>query len=228
MKTFRFWFVVPAAGFGSRMESITPKQFIKLKDHTILWYTLAKLNQAPSISGGVVALSKGEYLDSETYQFSKTVLACLGGETRSESVFCALSELLKFADAQDWVLVHDAARPLISSELIEKMIAYFKEDEVGGILALPVVDTVKQVDKQGNIIQTLERKQIWLAQTPQMFRLQTLIQALAFCKTHEIEVTDESSAIEAFGLTPKILKGDINNFKITFPEDLKRAELLLD
>ena len=227
MKIPKIWFLVPAAGFGSRMGNICPKQFITLKGHSILWHTLMKLSSAPSTHGGIVALSPGEQLDLEAYKFSKTIYQCLGGETRSASVLAALKELSKYADAQDWILVHDAARPLISIPLIEKMISHFQNDSVGGILAIPVVDTVKQTDLQGNIITTLERKQIWLAQTPQMFRIETLYQALTFCSINNLEVTDESSAIEAFGLTPKILQGDINNFKITFPEDLKRAESLI-
>ncbi|MDH4216570.1 MAG: 2-C-methyl-D-erythritol 4-phosphate cytidylyltransferase, partial [Gallionella sp.] len=144
-----------------------------------------------------------------------------GGKTRAESVLNGL--LLSEVERDDWVLVHDAARPCLTQVHLAKLIAELRDDEVGGILAVPVADTLKRADESGRILRTESREQLWQAQTPQMFRAGLLAQALG----QSSSVTDEASAIEALGLRPKLVLGETSNFKVTYPQDLLLAELLL-
>ena len=151
-----------------------------------------------------------------------TVIRC-GGDTRQASVTNGLRSIAGEVDPDDWVLVHDAARPGLTVELIDKLIAFAKDDEVGGLLALPVVDTIKRSNGHGRADQTVAREMLWAAQTPQMFRHQPLLQALQGVQG----ITDEASAMEALGLHPKLVEGSPRNFKVTQPEDLLVAELHL-
>ncbi len=219
------WFVVPAAGTGERMQLGYAKQFYEWQGHTILWHTLRALMGAHHISGGVVALN--HECATDEYQFDKPLWICQGGQTRSRSVFQGLLQLEMIgAQAEDWVLVHDAARPGIQPIEIDHMITQLYEDTVGGIMAIPVTDTVKCVDAKDRIVKTIPREQIWLAQTPQMFRLHALKNALYHCFMQNIVATDEASAMEAQGFCPKVVAGSRRNIKITFPEDLEYLDQL--
>ncbi len=219
-----FHALVPAAGFGARMGNELPKQYLDLAGRPMIWHALSTLCANPNIKTVFVVLAPtDEYF--VRYDWSHCVgklepLYC-GGATRAESVANGL--LASELELDDWVLVHDAARPCLSAHLLSRMIAELRDDPVGGILAVPVADTLKRGDSQQRIAHTESREGLWQAQTPQMFRAGLLVQALQQSKT----VTDEASAIEALGLQPKLVASDSSNFKVTYPQDIVLAELLL-
>jgi 2-C-methyl-D-erythritol 4-phosphate cytidylyltransferase len=218
--------IIPAAGESSRMGSTTPKQFSNFHGKTILEYVESIFSKLATIKTITIALNKKQkYIESLNCQFSnKTTLIDCGGSNRSETVLNALSIIGEDIQKKDWIMVHDAARVGITESLVNNFIREIVDDKVGGILAIPALDTVKRVDKKQQIIRTEKRDEIWLAQTPQMFRFDLLNKALTSFKGHP---TDESEAIEAFGLSPKIVKGSLVNFKITYPDDLMRVEKLI-
>ncbi|MFA6015665.1 MAG: 2-C-methyl-D-erythritol 4-phosphate cytidylyltransferase [Gallionellaceae bacterium] len=219
-----FYAIVPAAGFGARMGSDLPKQYLELAGHPMLYYALTTLCVCPAITTVFVVLSPDDE-HFKNYDWSHCAgklepLYC-GGATRAESVANGL--LASELDPDDWVLVHDAARPCLTQAHLSKLINELHNDAVGGILAVPVADTLKRADAQQRIECTESREKLWQAQTPQMFRAGLLAQALHQCQS----VTDEASAIEALGLQPKLVAGDSTNFKVTYPQDIRLAELLL-
>ena len=218
--------IIPAAGESSRMGSTTPKQFSNFHGKTILEYVESIFSKLAAIKTITIALNKKQkYIESLNCQFSnKTTLIDCGGSNRSETVLNALSIIGEDIQKKDWIMVHDAARVGITESLVNNFIREVVNDKVGGILAIPALDTVKRVDKKQQIIRTEKRDEIWLAQTPQMFRFDLLNKALTSFKGNP---TDESEAIEAFGLSPKIVKGSLVNFKITYPDDLMRIEKLI-
>jgi len=220
-----FHALVPAAGFGARMGHELPKQYLPLAGQPLIFHALNTLCACPEITTVFVVLAPDDTL-FHTYDWSRfgdrlQPLYC-GGATRAESV---LNGLLAFElEPDEWVLVHDAARPCLTQAHLAKLIAELRDDEVGGILAVPVADTLKRADADGCILRTESREQLWQAQTPQMFRSGLLAQALQQCS----HVTDEASAVEALGLRPKLVLSESSNFKVTYPQDLLLAELLLN
>ena len=218
--------IIPAAGESSRMGSTTPKQFSNFHGKTILEYVESIFSKLAAIKTITIALNKKQkYIKSLNCQFSnKTTLIDCGGSNRSETVLNALRIIGEDIQKKDWIMVHDSARVGITESLVNNFIREIVDDKVGGILAIPALDTVKRVDKKQQIIRTEKRDEIWLAQTPQMFRFDLLNKALTSFKGNP---TDESEAIEAFGLSPKIVKGNLVNFKITYPDDLMRIEKLI-
>jgi len=218
--------IIPAAGDSSRMGSTTPKQFSNFHGKTILEYVESIFSKLAAITTITIALNKKQkYIESLNCQFSnKTTLIDCGGSNRSETVLNALRIIGEDIQKKDWIMVHDAARVGITESLLNNFIREVVGDKVGGILAIPALDTVKRVDKKQQIIRTEKRDEIWLAQTPQMFRFDILKDAYISFKGNP---TDESEAIEAFGLSPKVIKGNLLNFKITYPDDLKRVEKLI-
>jgi len=219
-----FHALVPAAGFGARMGNELPKQYLDLAGRPMIWHALSTLCANPNIKTVFVVLApEDEYFARYDWSHCGGKLEPLycGGATRAESVANGL--LASELEPDDWVLVHDAARPCLSAHLLSRMIAELRDDPVGGILAVPVADTLKRGDSKQRIAHTEPREGLWQAQTPQMFRAGLLAQALQQCKT----VTDEASAIEALGLQPKLVASDSSNFKVTYPQDIVLAELLL-
>jgi 2-C-methyl-D-erythritol 4-phosphate cytidylyltransferase len=219
-----FFALVPAAGFGARMGHELPKQYLPLAGQPMIFHALDTLCSSPEISTVFVVLAPDDTL-FHTYDWSRfgdklQPLYC-GGEMRADTVLNGL--LASELEPDDWVLVHDAARPCLTRAQLSKLIAEVRDDAVGGILAVPVADTLKRADDNGRIARTEERAGLWQAQTPQMFRAGLLAQALQQCKN----VTDEASAVEALGLLPKLVLGETSNFKVTYPQDLMLAELLL-
>jgi 2-C-methyl-D-erythritol 4-phosphate cytidylyltransferase len=219
-----FHALVPAAGFGARMGHELPKQYLPLAGQPMIAHALNTLCSCPRISMVFVVLAPDDTM-FHTYDWSRfgdklQPLFC-GGERRSDTVLNGLiaSEL----EPDDWVLVHDAARPCLTQAHLDKLIAELRDDAVGGILAVPVADTLKRENDIGRIARTEDRAGLWQAQTPQMFRAGLLAQALQASP----QVTDEASAIEALGLHPKLVPGEPANFKVTYPQDLLLAELLL-
>jgi len=219
-----FYALVPAAGFGTRMGHELPKQYLPLAGQPMIAHALDTLCSCPEISAVFVVLAPDDTLfrGYDWSRFGKKLqpLFC-GGKMRSDTVLNGL--LASELEPGDWVLVHDAARPCLTQAQLAKLIAELRDDAVGGILAVPVADTLKRADANDRILRTENRQQLWQAQTPQMFRSGLLAQALQQCK----EVTDEASAIEALGLQPKLVLSEPTNFKVTYPQDMLLAELLL-
>lgn len=224
----RHFALIPAAGVGARMGTECPKQYMPLAGKLMLLHVLDTFASCQAISHTYVVVSPQDgYIDGALagakHLADRVTVIYDGGATRQETVLNGLYSLRETADDGDWVLVHDAARPGLTLGLIERLIANLREDPVGGLLALPVVDTLKRSDLHGRAEATVPRDRLWAAQTPQMFRYALLRSALE----QAVEVTDEASAIEALGLKPKLVEGSPRNFKVTLPHDVALAELHL-
>jgi 2-C-methyl-D-erythritol 4-phosphate cytidylyltransferase len=222
--------LIAAAGTGSRIARGTPKQYLPLAGKPMLWHSVRALCAArPENVFVVLAPGDEEFARHEWGAFDGRVEALYcGGETRRDSVYNGLVAASAAVDADDFMLVHDAARPCVPQSDLDRLIAECSADRIGGILALPVAETVKRVakDEAGTqrIAGTEDRTQLWLAQTPQMFRVGLLMQALRQAKRN---VTDEAAAIEQLGLRPRMIAGSRENLKVTYPEDLAIAEAIL-
>ena len=224
----KIWVVIPAAGIGKRMESDTPKQYLKLNNKTIIEQTLTLFDTHDAISEVVVAISEGdEYWASLNIELSKPLHIAKGGKERCDSVLNALMFLENKAANDDWVLVHDAARPCLRHEDITLLLTTLAEHEVGGILAVPVRDTMKRSTADNAIKETVERENLWHALTPQMFRFSMLKNALESALCNSEAITDEASALELAGYQPLLVEGHADNIKITRPEDLVLASFFL-
>lgn len=229
----RFWAVIPCAGVGARamaagaLEPSLPKQYQPLLGQPLVLHTLAAFAAVPQLAGTLVAVASGDDFLA-AYPSSRYFTVPCGGPSRAQTVLGALRALLqRGAQADDWVLVHDAARCLVTSLQIETLIAECQHDSVGGLLAHKIPDTLKTaVTGPGGVrvVGTLERSDKWLAQTPQMFRLEPLLHALE--KLGDA-ATDEASAMEAAGHRPKLVAGGAQNFKVTYPEDFALASAVL-
>lgn len=223
----KFWAVIPAAGVGSRMQADRPKQYLPLHGKTVLEHTLSRFLEHKIIDGVVVALSEDDPWWRELgLQHSKLFIA-LGGEERCHSVLNALNALQSQADGNDWVLVHDAARPCLRREDLDQLINTLRDHPVGGLLGLPLADTVKRTGEDNAVLETVPREHLWRALTPQMFRLGELRAALESVVQKGQLVTDDASAMELAGKAPKMIEGHGDNIKITRPQDLRLAELYL-
>ncbi|MBI1174571.1 MAG: 2-C-methyl-D-erythritol 4-phosphate cytidylyltransferase [Sideroxydans sp.] len=219
-----FYALVPAAGSGSRMGGELPKQYLPLAGVPMIHHALARLCDCADIDTVFVVLAPddGFFARYDWRMFGDKLqpLYC-GGATRAESVLNGL--MAAELEPDDWVLVHDAARPCLGEAQLAKLIDELRDDEVGGILAVPVADTLKRGDGAGRITITEPRDGLWQAQTPQMFRTGLLLQALQTAP----DVTDEASAVESLGLHPKLVASASTNFKVTYSQDMQLAELLL-
>jgi 2-C-methyl-D-erythritol 4-phosphate cytidylyltransferase len=226
-KPSRMWFVVPAAGIGQRMAADRPKQYLPLAGTTVLECTLETLLRVKGVEGVVVAIHPDDtYWPQSVLAHHDKITTVVGGAQRCDSVLAALNSLEGQLSDNDWVLVHDAARPCVQVDNLYQMIDALLGDEVGGILGVPCSDTVKRVD--GNMIkETLDRREIWQAQTPQMFRYHILRLSLMHCLNEGLAITDEASAVEKIGYSVKMIQGRSDNIKITHPDDLRMAELIL-
>lgn len=227
-KTINFWAVVPAAGVGKRMQTNRPKQYLDLSGKTVIERTLKRLLQVEIFSAIAVAISEGDpYWPELTIANHEKIILAPGGKKRADSVLSGLISLQNKAQDDDWVLVHDAARPCVSVDDINTLINTLRDDPVGGILALASHDTLKSVD--GNRINnTINRSTIWRALTPQMFRYGELKAAILQAAEAGSIVTDEASALELQGKQPKIVEGHPDNIKITQSEDLALATFFLE
>jgi 2-C-methyl-D-erythritol 4-phosphate cytidylyltransferase len=227
----RLFALVPCAGVGARAGADRPKQYVELAGKPLVAHTLNALAQVRRLSATLVVLSPADEMFQALvpgFVGPRGWIAHCGGETRAQSVAAGLEALLRLgAQAEDWVLVHDAARCLLQPAWVDRLIDACESDDVGGLLALPLADTLK-AEQGGRVQSTVSRSGKWAAQTPQMFRLGLLRQALAVASGQEdFVVTDESSAVEALGLQPRLVAGSVENFKVTFPEDFALAERLL-
>ncbi|MCX7112959.1 MAG: 2-C-methyl-D-erythritol 4-phosphate cytidylyltransferase [Proteobacteria bacterium] len=223
-----FWGVVPAAGVGKRMGADIPKQYLPVLGKPVLQHTLERLLSVEALSAVVVALGcEDGFWPDLPFADNSRILLAEGGKERADSVLSALNRLEGLASTDDWVLVHDAARLCITRSDVLKLIKVLEHDPVGGILALPSSDTLKGVS-DGVIVDTVDRNHVWRALTPQMFRYGALKEALASAAELGLTVTDEASALELKGQTPRIVEGRPDNIKITRPEDLALATFYLE
>ncbi|WP_328185602.1 2-C-methyl-D-erythritol 4-phosphate cytidylyltransferase [Marinobacter sp. OP 3.4] len=230
MNTHRFWLVVPAAGIGQRMQSSVPKQYLKLSGRFVLDVTLSRLLEAGPWAGCVVPLhGEDQWWALSGSASDRRIETCAGGDERVDSVIGALHHLSGRAGDRDWVLVHDVARPCIHPEDLARLRTELAGDAVGGLLASPVSDTIKQVETGADRIRaTVDRRRLWRAFTPQMFRYGDLLPALETgVREHPGAITDEASAMELAGWQPRVVSGRTDNIKITVPEDLALAEFIL-
>ena len=223
-----FWAVVPAAGVGKRMNADRPKQYLELAGKTVIEHTLLRLLSAEVFTAVAVAISEEDpYWPDLDVSAHKKIITAAGGKERADSVLSALKAIRTVASDDDWVLVHDAARPCITTIDIHHLIDSLKTDEIGGILALSSHDTLKSVQGDNIIVGTLDRSHIWRALTPQMFRYGLLKNALEAAEGNAA-ITDEASALELQGMQPKIVEGRPDNIKITRPEDLALAQFYME
>ena len=222
-----FWAVIPAAGIGARMAADRPKQYLQLGGRTILEHSLGCFLDHPGLKGLVVSLAADDpYWPNLACANDLRIHRAQGGAERSGSVLNALLQLNALgACDDDWVLVHDAARPNLSRDDLDKLLAELADDPVGGLLAVPARDTLKRVDKHGRVVETVDRSLIWQAYTPQMFRLGALHRALADSLVADALITDEASAMEWSGQAPRLIEGRSDNIKVTRPEDLEWLRL---
>lgn len=225
--SIKFWAIVPAAGVGKRMQADRPKQYLELAGKTVIEHTLSRLLQADVFTGIAVAISEEDpYWPKLAVSKHQQIIMAPGGKERADSVLSGLKSIRQQSSDEDWVLVHDAARPCITAADIRHLIDSLVDDDVGGILALASADTLKQV-QGANITGTLDRSHIWRALTPQMFRYGMLKEALEQSQGNPA-ITDEASALELQGLQPKIVEGRPDNIKITRPEDLALAQFYME
>lgn len=225
------WAVVPAAGIGKRMQSDKPKQYLKLIDRPVIEHTINRLLAVDQVKGIVVSLQRDDpYWPDVKIESDKPVLVAAGGEERCHSVMNALEVLAKQSGNKaeaTWALVHDAVRPCVSMGDIDKLIQIAAGNESGGLLAMPVRDTMKRQDDKQRVKQTVDRIGLWHALTPQLFACDQLSAALISALETGFLVTDESSAMERAGHSPRLVQGSEDNIKITRPADLRLAELYL-
>ena len=218
-----FHVIIPAAGTGNRMASVLPKQYVPLAGKPMISHTIQVFFNHPRIASIHLALNPDDdfWRSLPLEPTSKLKLHYTGGESRSETVLNTLRAISTAED--DWILVHDAARPGLTHQLLDNLMNALENDAVGGLLALPLADTLKQADAANRVEKTIPRTDLWQAQTPQMFRYGTLVKAL---QSFEGTATDEAEAIEALGLQPKLVRGELRNLKITYPQDLDLLEAL--
>ena len=229
MNKDKYFLVVPASGIGQRMNSTIPKQYIILENGlTILDQCLNTILSNDLISGFIVALDKKDsYFKSSNFaKDPKLISIATGGKERFNSVLNALNALDQNAKPNDWVLVHDAVRPCIRKEDINKLIEEVADDKVGGILANRIVDTVKQKNN-GRLVSTIDRQKLYIAQTPQMFRYAILKDSIEKAIKSNMHITDESEALESLNYSIRIVEGSSSNIKITTQEDIHLANYFL-
>ena len=218
-----FWALIPAAGIGSRMRADQPKQYLQLAGKSIIEHTLACFLDHPQLRAVVVSLAIDDpYWPSLGCANDPRIHRADGGAERADSVLSGLLRLSELgAQEQDWVLVHDAARPNLARSDLDLLLSELADDPVGGLLAVPARDTLKRAGADGRVQATVDRSTIWQAFTPQMFRLGELQRALADALIAGVAITDEASAIERAGQAPRLIEGRSDNLKATRPEDLR-------
>ena len=222
-----FHVIIPAAGSGSRMGAEAPKQYLSLNGKPLIQHVLKMFEQATKIHTIHVILDAKDthWRNSNIKISAKTQVHYCGGDTRAATVLNGLNAIRAKVKDDDWVLVHDAARPGLTNRLLNELIKCLENDPVGGLLAIPLADTLKKSDSNNKVQATVPREQLWQAQTPQMFRYSTLKNALESFKGAP---TDEAEAVEALGLSPQLVTGELRNLKITYPQDLAVLAALLN
>lgn len=222
----KFHVIIPAAGAGSRMAAEIPKQYLALLGRPVIQHTLAVFDANPRINSITLLLSADDTFlgKADINLSSKTQVLYCGGATRAATVLNGLQALQENVGADDWILVHDAVRPGLSAVMLTLLLEALEDDPVGGLLAIPLSDTLKRVDSEQRVVSTEPRDGLWQAQTPQMFRYGLLTKALQQAGNAP---TDEAQAVEALGLKPKLVAGELRNLKITYLQDLALVEAML-
>ncbi len=229
MNKVRYWAVVPAAGVGRRMNVDIPKQYLEIKGKPLIEHTLGRLLDFPHLEKIVVVLDReDEYHQSIELLRNARIQLAEGGDERYHSVLRGLRVLLDMADLDDWVLVHDVARPCIRRSDLDWLVNQLHEHPVGGLLGSPVTDTIKKAGSDDVVSETVDRQGLWHAMTPQMFRLGMLHDAMAKAIADKMPVTDEASAIEYSGKQPVMVEGHADNIKVTRGTDLALASLYIE
>ncbi len=223
----KLWVILPAAGSGSRFSTTELKQYQMIQERTVLEHTVARLNQLP-LAGYVLAIGEQDNV-AKMLPFSSQEKAhfCLGGAERVNSVLNALTYLSQIASEDEWVLVHDAARPCVGLDCLQQLVNTAITNDQAAILAIPVRDTLKRVVSNFDIEETVDRSMLWQAQTPQMAKLGVLKRAIEQALQDGATITDEASALEHIGEQVSVVQGRSDNIKITYPDDLELAKLIL-
>jgi 2-C-methyl-D-erythritol 4-phosphate cytidylyltransferase len=222
----KFHVIIPAAGSGSRMRSETPKQYLPLLSRPLITWCLDVFYANPKINQVHLALHpQDEVWSNQVSNNQKLNVLRTGGETRAQTVLNTLQKIN--ADENDWILVHDAARPGLTHALLNKLLTTLQDDAVGGLLAVPLADTLKRADMNQRVQKTESREALWQAQTPQMFQYGLLKRALIKANANSQQPTYEAQAIEFLGFSPNLVVGELRNLKITYPQDLLLAETIL-
>jgi len=223
----KLWAVIPAAGSGSRFSKTELKQYQYIQNTTVLEHTVRRISQLP-LNGYVLAIgTQDTFAQTLAFQDIDKAHFCTGGVERVHSVLNALNHLLNFADENDWVLVHDAARPCVSVDCLNALVEKAIESNHSAILAIPVRDTLKQVVLDNCIDKTVSRDLLWQAQTPQIAQIGKLKKAIEYALENNVAITDEASALEYVGEIVHVVMGRSDNIKITYPDDLELARLIL-
>ena len=222
----RFHIIIPAAGAGNRMATAIPKQYLPLCGKPIISHCIQTFFACPRIATINLALSAEDFFwrSLQLDHNSRLNLHYTGGDTRAQTVLNTLAAMQPNVAEDDWILVHDAARPGLTASLLNQMLDELEHDDVGGLLALPLADTLKLSNADARVEKTIPREGLWQGQTPQMFRFSLLYKALG---SFEGSPTDEAQAVEALGLQPKLIIGSLRNMKVTYPQDLALMELLM-
>ncbi len=227
LESLKLWAIVPAAGSGSRFSKTELKQYQIIEEKTVLEHTIQRLNDLP-LTGYVLAIgAQDDIAQKLPFRAIEKAHFCQGGVERVNSVLNALNYLSQIAHPEDWVLVHDAARPCVAVENLLALLEYAITHKTSAILAIPVRDTLKYVDQTQKIKTTVSREQLWQAQTPQIAQLGMLKRAIEQALQDQVMITDEASALEYIGATVHVVTGRSDNIKITYPEDLELARLIL-
>ena len=222
------WAIVPASGVGHRMQGRVAKQYLQLCGKTILEHTLDRLYSFSDINGVVLVLRpEDEDWEALNYQSRKPLEIVTGGDERQHSVFNGLLKLLELDVDNPFALIHDAVRPLVTHQDLERLVMSAKANQAGAILGVPVTDTLKRQNKDANIVETVERCDLWRAFTPQLFRAKLLFQAFKHVREKNLAITDDAAAIEALGMQPGLVECSTQNIKITHPQDLELATQIL-
>lgn len=223
----KLWAVIPAAGSGSRFSKTELKQYQYIQNTTVLEHTVRRISQLP-LDGYILAIgAQDTFAQTLAFQNIDKAHFCTGGVERVHSVLNALNHLLTFADENDWVLVHDAARPCVTIDCLNTLVQTAVESNHSAILAIPVRDTLKQVEVNNHINKTVSRDFLWQAQTPQIAKIGKLKKAIEYALENNVTITDEASALEYMGETVQVVMGRSDNIKITYPDDLELARLIL-
>lgn len=225
------WVLIPAAGSGARMQAALPKQYLPLRGRPVLLHTVERLCAYPRIDGVMVGIGARDdhwpSIKDRCGAFTKFIGSFTGGDERANTVLKGIDALSTKARDTDWVMVHDGVRPCVRHADIGRLIDTVAGGIAGGLLAVAVNDTIKRADSNGDVIETVPRAGLWRALTPQMFRLGELRRALQQALERGEEITDEAAAMERVGVRPRVVLGQTDNIKITFPADLGLAELIL-
>lgn len=220
MKNDKYWVIIPAGGTGMRFGHALPKQYVEIEGKTVLEHSMDAFRYLPHLQGVVITHPLNDpYISDLSFDFPVPVIKVVGGELRFQSVANGLNNLRNKADVEDWILVHDAVRPCLHPEDLNKLITTLRDDSVGGILAAPVKDTLKRTDAEGRIIDTVDRSHCWHALTPQMFRYGVLMKAIDSVIEQNMTVTDDAQALQLLGYSSRVVAADHPNPKLTYTQD---------